>query len=121
MNRPHRWCCRSSGWQQKLNGEILPWTLEWMELGDHVLEIGPGPALTTDWLRQRSAGLTCLELDRDLASFLEKRIGRDGIRVDCGDLHLVKQMLLFSRRISDVRVDTIDEQIEAEASQKHQA
>lgn len=85
MNRLHRWYCRSSHWKKKLEAEILPWTLAGADLGDQLLEIGPGPGLTTDWLRQRCADLTCLELDRDLARSLEKRATGDGIRVDCGD------------------------------------
>ena len=33
----------------------------------------------------------------------------------------IKQMLLFSRNISDVRVDAIDKQIKAKANQEHHA
>ena len=32
-----------------------------------VLEIGPGPGVTTDLLRERVARLTCVEIDRGLA------------------------------------------------------
>ena len=85
MNRLHRWYCRSSRWKKKLETEILPWSLKGVELGDHVLEIGPGPGLATDWLRQRCSGITCLELDRELANCLERRTAGHGIQVDCGD------------------------------------
>lgn len=85
MNRLHRWYCRSSRWKKKLETEILPWSLHGVELGTSVLEIGPGPGLTTDWLRERCTGLTCLELDRDLARSLEQRVTGSGIHVDCGD------------------------------------
>jgi len=85
MNRLHRWYCRSSRWRKKLETQILPWSLKGVELGDHVLEVGPGPGLTTDWLRHRSSGLTCLELDRDLAGSLAQRTLGRGIRVQCGD------------------------------------
>lgn len=85
MNRLHRWFCRSSRWRKKLETEILPWSLNGVELGDDVLEIGPGPGLTTDWLRPQCGGLTCLEVDRDLASSLEQRTAATGVRVHCGD------------------------------------
>jgi len=85
MNRLHRWYCRSSQWKKKLETEILPWTLEGVELEDNVLEIGPGPGLTTDWLRDRCSHLTCLEVDRELANSLERRTPGGDIHVDCGD------------------------------------
>lgn len=85
MNHLHRWYCRSGQWKKKLETEILPWALNGVELGDNVLEIGPGPGMTTDWLRHHCAGLTCLELDRDLAASLERRTTATGIRVHWGD------------------------------------
>lgn len=85
MNRLHRWYCRSSRWKKRLEAEILPWSLEGVKLRDDVLEVGPGPGLTTDWLRHRCTGLTCLELDQELASSLARRMAGNGIRVDRGD------------------------------------
>jgi len=85
MNRLHRWYCRSSQWRKKLETEILPWSLEGVRLGDDVLEVGPGPGLTTDWLRHRCTRLTCLELDPELASSLARRMAGSRIRVDRGD------------------------------------
>lgn len=85
MNRLHRWYCRSSRWKKRLEAEILPWSLEGVKLGADVLEVGPGPGLTTDWLRHRCTGLTCLELDQELASSLARRMAGNGIRVDRGD------------------------------------
>ena len=40
---------------------------------DRLLEIGPGQAALTDLLAASGAQLDCVELDRDLAGFLEKR------------------------------------------------
>jgi SAM-dependent methyltransferase len=85
MNRVHRWYCRSSRWKKKLETDILPWSLKGVQLGDDVLELGPGPGLTTDWLRHRCASLTCLEVDPGLADSLERRTQGSGIRVHCGD------------------------------------
>ena len=63
MNRLHRWYCQSSQWKQKLENKILPWSLGGVDLGDEVLEMGPGPGLTTDWLRHRCKNITCIEVD----------------------------------------------------------
>jgi SAM-dependent methyltransferase len=85
MNRLHRWYCRSSPWKKKLETDILPWALKDVELEDDVLEIGPGPGLTTGWLRDRCTRLSCLEVDQDLASSLKKRMAGSNIHVECGD------------------------------------
>ena len=85
MNRLHRWYCRSDRWKQKLESEILPWSLSGIDLGNEVLEVGPGPGLTTDWLRHQSKTLTCIEVDPGLASLLDRRTARTNIRVQCGD------------------------------------
>lgn len=48
MNRFHRWFCRTSFWKKALSDEIIPWALKDVGLGDDVLEVGPGPGMTTD-------------------------------------------------------------------------
>jgi len=53
MNRFHRWFCRTSIWKKALANEIIPWALKDVDLGDDVLEVGPGPGMTTDILRER--------------------------------------------------------------------
>lgn len=85
MNQLHRWYCRSSQWRKKVETEILPWSLESIDLGNDVLEIGPGPGLTTDWLRRHCGSLTCIEVDRDLARRLGRRTATAGVRVHCGN------------------------------------
>jgi 16S rRNA (adenine1518-N6/adenine1519-N6)-dimethyltransferase len=42
------------------------------QAGDHVLEIGPGQGALTGSLADSKAKLDCVELDRDLAGYLEK-------------------------------------------------
>jgi SAM-dependent methyltransferase len=85
MNRLHRWYCRSSHWKEKLDSDILPWALKGVDLGDEVLEVGPGPGLTTDWLSHRAKSVTCVEVDRALASSLRHRTAKTNITVLCGD------------------------------------
>ncbi|MGE0795184.1 MAG: rRNA adenine N-6-methyltransferase family protein, partial [Acidimicrobiia bacterium] len=63
MNRFHRWYCRTGHWRHSIQRQILPWVLCDVDLGDRVLEVGPGPGLTTDELARRTADLTALEID----------------------------------------------------------
>lgn len=85
MNRLHRWYCQSGQWKQKLDNEILPWALDGVDLGDDVLEVGPGPGLTTDWLRHRCRSLNCIEVDPALASSLSRRTANTNVTVQCAD------------------------------------
>lgn len=85
MNRIHRWYCRSGRWKQKLENEIRPWSLGEVDLGDEVLEVGPGPGLTTEWLRGKCKNVTCLEVDPGMASSLRQRTVGTNIDVQCGD------------------------------------
>ena len=45
------------------------------QAGDHLLEIGPGQGALTEYLITANAKLDCVELDRDLAKFLDKLYG----------------------------------------------
>jgi SAM-dependent methyltransferase len=85
MNRLHHWYCQSSGWKHQLENEILPWSLDGVDLGGEVLELGPGPGLTTAWLRHRCSHLTCLELDPTLAHPLRHLVGNENVTVQLGD------------------------------------
>jgi SAM-dependent methyltransferase len=85
MNWFHRQVCRSGRWRRRLEKELLPWVLQGVELGDDVLEIGPGPGVTTDLLRGRTQRLTALEVDPAAAAALQNRLGGAGVRVVHGD------------------------------------
>ena len=54
MNQAHLEFCSSPEWARLVEDELLPWVLDGCELGDDLLEVGPGPGLTTDVLRGRS-------------------------------------------------------------------
>ena len=84
MNRFHHWFCRSSRWEKMLQRR-LPWTLAGVDLGPEVLEIGPGPGLTTDQLRHTTNRLTALELDSQLAESLRERLRGSNVEVVNGD------------------------------------
>ncbi len=85
MNRFHRWYCRTGHWRHAIQDEILPWVLHDLDLGDNVLEIGPGPGLTTDVLARRVPALTAVEIDADLASRLTERFAGTNVTVANAD------------------------------------
>jgi ubiquinone/menaquinone biosynthesis C-methylase UbiE len=85
MNMIHRWLCSSDRWKSTLEKAALPWTLEGLELGANVLEVGPGPGLTTDLICGRVGHLTCLEIDRGFADSLADRTQGSNVTVLNGD------------------------------------
>ncbi len=74
MNLLHRWYCRSDGWRRAVHHGMMPGVLGDIELGENVLEIGPGPGVTTEWLRERVPRLTSIEIDHALAESLKQRL-----------------------------------------------
>lgn len=85
MNRLHRWYCRSEFWKKHLSEELLPWAIDGLDLGADVLEVGPGPGLTTDILRRQFHSVTSLEIDPRLAATLRHRMQGTNVRVLEGD------------------------------------
>ena len=84
MNRIHQWLCHSDGWRATVNRRT-PWVLANTDLGSNVLELGPGPGLTTDLLRMSVKRLTALELDPKLANALTLRLQGSNVQVIEGD------------------------------------
>jgi SAM-dependent methyltransferase len=74
MNERHLQLCASAEWAETVQKEILPWALDGRDLGDDVLEVGPGPGQTTDVLRRLVARLTAVEVDAKLAEALSQRL-----------------------------------------------
>ena len=85
MNTEHLRICASPEWAEYVRDELLPWALAGDDLGDDVLEIGPGPGLTTDALRGQVARLTVVEIDKDLAARLSGRLAGTNVEVVQGD------------------------------------
>lgn len=84
MNWLHRRLCRSHHWRKTVQQRV-PWVLADRSLGTHVLELGPGPGLTTDELRRSIERLTVLELDVDLAQSLRTRMKSKNVDVVTAD------------------------------------
>jgi SAM-dependent methyltransferase len=74
VNRFHRWYCGSPGWASLVQTTLVPAVLEGTKLGPRVLEIGPGPGLTTKVLAGVAAELTAVEIDPALARATRHRV-----------------------------------------------
>ena len=85
MNELHLQFLVSDDWARMLEADLLPWVEAAGDLGDEVLEIGPGPGLTTDLLRSRVGHLTAVEIDPALAGSLRERLAGTNVDVVCAD------------------------------------
>ena len=85
MNEKHLLLCASAEWAEAVQRWIVPWVLDGIDLGDEVLEVGPGPGLTTDVLRTLVSTLTAVELDPTLAADLTARLIGLNVDVLCAD------------------------------------
>jgi len=85
MNAAHMDFCLSDDWKQMLEELVLPPALDGVDLGDDVLEIGPGPGFVTDVLRQRTERLTAVEIDPVLYEPLAERLTGTNVDVLLGD------------------------------------
>jgi SAM-dependent methyltransferase len=65
--------------------EVLEPLAAGLDLGDEMLEIGPGPGAATRWLRHRVARLVALELDPDAAERLAAELAGTNVTVRVGD------------------------------------
>ncbi|HEY0580810.1 MAG TPA: class I SAM-dependent methyltransferase [Chloroflexota bacterium] len=81
MNERHLQICASAEWAETVQREILPWALGGRDLGDDVLEVGPGPGQTTDVLRRTVEHLTAVEVDDSLATALAQRLSGSNVDV----------------------------------------
>jgi SAM-dependent methyltransferase len=61
MNEAHE-MCGSDEWREMIRDVILPWALGDTDLGDDVIEVGPGYGATTDVLSAAVARLTSVEI-----------------------------------------------------------
>jgi SAM-dependent methyltransferase len=84
MNQAHLERLASDEWRQALREFVLPYTLgarTSADLGTDVLEIGPGPGLTTDLLRAEIVRVTAVEIDDALAGALSDRLVGTNVEV----------------------------------------
>jgi ubiquinone/menaquinone biosynthesis C-methylase UbiE len=77
MNRAHGIVCSSGWWARTVERELLPWGLAKVDLGENVLEIGPGFGATTRMLARRSSSLTVVELSERYCRHLRQVLNGD--------------------------------------------
>jgi SAM-dependent methyltransferase len=85
VNQKHLQMCSSAEWAEAVERWIIPWVLDSVDLGEDVLEIGPGPGLTTNVLSQNVPQLTAVEIHEDLAAALIERFAGSNVDVLRGD------------------------------------
>lgn len=76
MNRLHRWYCRSDHWRGVVARDLFGWTVGQATLGDHLLELGPGPGVTTALLAERAARVTTIDIDASTAPVPRRNVTR---------------------------------------------
>jgi ubiquinone/menaquinone biosynthesis C-methylase UbiE len=81
VNERHLELCSSAEWADTVRRWIIPWVLDDVELGDDVLEVGPGPGRTTEVLVEMAPRLTAVEVDPGLAASLAQRLGGPTLEV----------------------------------------
>lgn len=85
MNEAHE-RCGSDEWRQIIREVILPWAIGEVDLGDDVLEVGPGYGATTDVLSESVPQLTSVEIDDELAAMLRQRFAaKPSVEIVRGD------------------------------------
>jgi SAM-dependent methyltransferase len=85
MNENHK-VCGSDEWRAHIRQKVLPWALGEQDLGDDVLEVGPGYGASTDVLCERPGHLTAVEIDPELAALLRERFAdSEGVVIAEGD------------------------------------
>ncbi len=67
MNVVHNWLCGSALWSRVLKQKLLPWVFYGLSPGGEILELGPGPGLTTELLQAVAPRLIAIEIDFGLA------------------------------------------------------
>lgn len=75
MNLAHALICSSGWWRRTVERELLPWALNGVELGDDVLEIGPGYGATTRVLARNPGRLSIAEIDPGYCERLSRSLG----------------------------------------------
>jgi len=84
MNLCHRMCCSSDRYFKVVEDALLPWALGDVDLGDNVLEIGPGYGANMRVLIDKAPHYTAVEIDQPMADRLKGKYG-ERARIIQGD------------------------------------
>lgn len=85
VNENHARLCPSPEWADYIQSELLPALVAGVDLGDEMLEIGPGPGAATAWLRHRVSRLVALEIDPEAADKLAAKHEASNVEVLTGN------------------------------------
>lgn len=85
VNDNHAALCPSPEWAQHIQTELLPSLAAGIDLGDEMLEVGPGPGAATEWLRHQVRRLAALEVDAEAAAKLAAKHSGTNVEVIVGD------------------------------------
>jgi SAM-dependent methyltransferase len=85
MNENHATLCASPEWVEHIQVNILPALAAGLDLGETMLEIGPGPGAATEWLRSKVRRLVALEVDAEAAEALSTRLAGTNVEIVSGD------------------------------------
>jgi ubiquinone/menaquinone biosynthesis C-methylase UbiE len=85
VNENHQRLCPSPEWAEFLHTQVLPWLAERAEIGPELIEVGPGPGASTEWLRHRVRRLVVVELDPETADKLRGRFAGTNVEVVTAD------------------------------------
>jgi ubiquinone/menaquinone biosynthesis C-methylase UbiE len=84
MNDNHK-LCSSPEWAEQLQTRVLPYLVRDVDLGDKMLEVGPGPGAATEWLRSRVRQLVAVEPEREAADRLKESYASTNVTTVIGD------------------------------------
>lgn len=84
MNLCHRVFCSSSRYAEAVERRLMPWALADVDLGDNVLEIGPGYGANIRVLIDKAPHYTAVEIDQAMAARLRDTYG-DRAQIIHGD------------------------------------
>lgn len=81
MNEEHARLCASPEWAEHLQLDVLSPLLSGVDLGAQMIEVGPGPGASTQWLRHRVGRLVAAEADPAAAARLTERFAGTNVEV----------------------------------------
>jgi SAM-dependent methyltransferase len=84
VNANHQ-LCSSPEWAEHLQTTVLPYLIRDVDLGQTMLEVGPGPGAATNWLRHRVGCLVVVENDREVVDKLRAAYAGTNVEVVAGD------------------------------------
>ena len=77
--------CATPEWSEHIRDDVLGYVTAHADLGQSMLEIGPGPGAATKWLCQQVTRLVAVERDEDAAAVLASRYAGTNVEVVAGD------------------------------------